>query len=130
MDEKVSVNIQPIEEMIDRLSAKAVFGEPIHEGDVTLIPVARVTYGFGYGSGSGRGMDEEDTAAAGPAEGSGSGVGGGGMAKPQGFIRIDAEGVRYEPVADPARIPLAGVLMIAWNVFWITQAIRAFARKR
>lgn len=129
MDEKTFVDIQPIEEMMDRLSARAVFGEPIREGGVTLIPVASVAYGFGYGAGSGRAMPGEGEPEAPPAEGSGAGGGGGGMAKPQGFIRIDAEGVRYEPTSDPARIPLAGILMIAWNVFWIAKTVRAFVRR-
>jgi|YNPBryantNP2012_1023418.scaffolds.fasta_scaffold06594_6 uncharacterized spore protein YtfJ len=128
MDETIAVGIQPIEEMMGRLSARAVFGEPIREGEVTLIPVVSVAYGFGYGVG--RKPADEGAAGAAPAKGSGSGAGGGGTAKPQGFIRIAADGVRYEPINDPARfIPLAGILLSAWSVFWIAKTIRAFARR-
>ena len=40
-----------VDEMIRRMNAKAVFGEPVQQGNVTLIPVASVTYGFGSGQG-------------------------------------------------------------------------------
>ncbi len=43
-----------VEELMRRMSAKAVFGEPIEKGDVTLIPVASVMYGFGTGQGRGQ----------------------------------------------------------------------------
>ena len=35
----------------DKPAAKVVFGEPIAEGGVTVIPVARVSYGVGGGGG-------------------------------------------------------------------------------
>lgn len=129
MDEKFSVDVRPIEEMLERLSARAVFGEPIREGDAILIPVANVAYGFGYGVGSGRGVADEGEPEARPVEGGGSGGGGGGRARPQGYIRVDAKGARYEPMVDPTRISLAGILMIMWSVFWIAQTVRAFARR-
>ena len=46
-----------------------------------------------------------------------------------GFIRIDAEGVKYEPFFNPQAASLAGIAMMAWSVFWVTQTVRAFARK-
>ncbi|PKO23301.1 MAG: sporulation protein [Chloroflexi bacterium HGW-Chloroflexi-1] len=124
MNETMTATIEPIEEMLQRLNVNAVFGEPRQVGDVTVIPVASVVYGFGYGAG--HGGEETDPAAATCAAG-GSGGGGGGGAQPQGFIRIQAGGVEYEPIVDPVRIVLAGATMIAWSVFWITRAIKAFA---
>jgi len=125
MDQEKQVGIEPIEEMLQRLNVNAVFGEPRQEGDVTVIPVASVIYGFGYGAG--HSGEEADPAAETCAAG-GSGGGGGGAAQPQGFIRIRAGGVEYVPIVDPVRIVLAGTTMVAWSVFWITRAIRAFAR--
>ena len=55
MEERPVVDIAPIEDMLGRLSVRSAFGEPIQEGDTTLIPVATVACGFGYGSGYGRG---------------------------------------------------------------------------
>jgi len=46
-----------------------------------------------------------------------------------GALRITAEGVHFEPTMDPKTIALAGIAMIAWNVFWITAAVRACARR-
>ncbi len=128
MNEKIP--LKPIEEMLERLTVAVAFGAPIKEGDVTLIPVARVAYGFGYGYGSGKSLEAtEESAQPEKAEGSGAGGGGGGMARPMGFIRVDANGVRYEPMVDSTRIALAGILMIMWSVYWITKTVRAFVRK-
>jgi uncharacterized spore protein YtfJ len=37
----------------DSATVKRVFGEPVQQGDVLVIPVARVAYGGGGGSGQG-----------------------------------------------------------------------------
>jgi len=41
------------ESLSTRAQVKSVFGEPIIAGDKTIIPVAKVAYGFGGGTGSG-----------------------------------------------------------------------------
>jgi uncharacterized spore protein YtfJ len=140
MEEQPVVDITPIENMLKRLNVSSAFGEPIQEGDTTLIPVASVVCGFGYGSGYGRGPSKKTGPAAGqptatdasaPAEGEGAGAGGGGggWVKPQGYIRIRGEEVQYEPIMNMGLIPLAGMLTGAWCLFWISAAIRAFARR-
>jgi uncharacterized spore protein YtfJ len=132
MDEKTDVALERIDEMLQKMNANAVFGEPFKEGDVTLIPVASVGYAFGYGSGSGR-MTGTTTAPggepSGPGEGSGQGGGGGGRARPLGYIRISPEGVAYEPIMDKSRISMLAIGMIMWNMFWVTATIRATAKK-
>lgn len=107
MDEKKM--LRPIEEMLERLTVAATFGAPVKEGDVTLIPVASVAYGFGYGSGTGWQADEANVEAE-KSEAQGAGGGGGGMAKPLGYIRVDAGGVKYEPLFDPNKVSIAGIL--------------------
>jgi len=132
MDEKSDVALERIDEMLRKMNANAVFGEPFKEGDVTVIPVASVGYGFGYGSGSGRmtaAMPGAAEAAGAPGEGSGQGGGGGGMARPVGYLRISPDGVVYEPIMDNSRISMFGIAMIMWNVFWITMTIRASIKK-
>lgn len=126
MDEKKV--LQPIEELLERLTVAATFGAPIKEDDVTLIPVASVAYGFGYGSGPGQTHEETatDVEAEKPQEGGG---GGGGQAKPLGFIRIDAEGVKYEPLFNSQAVSLAGIALVAWSIFWIMKTVRAFVQK-
>lgn len=127
MDEKKV--LRPIEEMLERLTVAATFGEPVKEGDVTLIPVASVTYGFGYGSGSGQPHEETAVGVETEKPEGGIGGGGGGQAKPMGFIRIDVEGVKYEPLFNPQAASLAGIAMVAWSIFWIAKTVRAFAQK-
>jgi hypothetical protein len=41
MNDEARSNLEPIEKMVDGLGVDAVFGEPIREGGVTVVPVAR-----------------------------------------------------------------------------------------
>lgn len=121
-------DLEPIEKAIERLGVNAVFGEPVRQGEVTVIPVAEVRFGFGYGSGRGPSVAQED----GPIsqEGSGGGSGAGGRASPKGYIGISPAGVRFEPVVDVTRIAVAGIFFAAWTVFWIARALRSTDRRR
>jgi uncharacterized spore protein YtfJ len=126
MNDEARPNLEPIEKMVDGLGVNAVFGEPIREGGVTVVPVAEVRFAFGYGYGSGRGRGEETEGGPSTAEeGSGGGSGAGGRASAKGYVRISADEVRFEPVLDVTRIALAGIALAAWSVFWIGRAMRA-----
>jgi uncharacterized spore protein YtfJ len=134
MEKELSTNtaplIEPIEQMIARLGADAVFGTPAIKSETVVIPVAQVSFNFGYGSGYGRNASRAVSQADGVPD-----EGGGAMGRviPIGYIRISPTGnpaapeVKYEPVIDATRIPLAGIFMIAWSVFWITVTIRSLA---
>jgi len=133
MDSALTKGLEPIENMLKSLNVDAVFGKPVQQGDVTIIPVAQVGYTFGAGAGYGRSAEEAPGGSgAGEVAGSGAGSGGGGMgrARPVGFIRIAPDGVTYEPIMDPQRISLFGIAMVMWNIFWITATVRAFASRR
>jgi uncharacterized spore protein YtfJ len=117
----------PIERLLERMEVASAFGQPTTVGNVTVIPVAAVTLGFGFGAGSG---STSTPAGAEPTTGGGGGGGGGGRAEPRGFIRITPEGVAYEPIMDQARIALAGIAMVAWNVFWIAATIRTVMKAK
>ncbi len=82
-------------------SAAAVYGDPIERGGVTVIPVARIGFGFGGGGGKEDGAGNRRD---------GSGGGGGASAVPVGYIEIrDGEAV-FKPIRTPAKeivIPLA-----------------------
>lgn len=87
-----------------RAGASAVFGEPVERADLTVIPVAKATWGFGGGSG-------------GEAENQGSGGGGGALVSPIGFIEVRAGGARFVPIRDlrSTVLPLAAVGgLLAW----------------
>ncbi len=94
--------------IIDRLQAsasvKTVYGEPIKAEGKTIIPVARVAYGFGAGFGAGKNGETQT-------EGAVSGGGGGGVgANPVGVIEITKEGTRFVPVGEETR--LLGALLL------------------
>jgi uncharacterized spore protein YtfJ len=142
MDEKIDTSAEAIQQMLRRMNASTVFGEPVREGGATIIPVASVIYGFGSGSGSGpmqsqggampgtSGTGPGGTGTGGEMMGSGGGGGGGGRAKPIGFIRIDAEGASYEPIMDQTMISVAGIAMAAWSAFWFFATIRALLKRK
>jgi hypothetical protein len=81
-----------------RASVTAVFGEPIERGDVTVIPVARIRWGFGGGQGEG--------GEAGGPTGSGLGGGGGASADPVGYVEIGPAGATFRPIVPPYPSPL------------------------
>jgi uncharacterized spore protein YtfJ len=120
----------PIDSFIDRMaerlggkaSVRAVFGDPIERDGLTIIPVARVRWGFGGGAGSGPvavgpgrpGDAAADAAGDDPlarATASGSGGGGGVTADPVGYLEIGPDGASFIPIS-PA-MPSPGFLLAA-----------------
>jgi uncharacterized spore protein YtfJ len=74
--------------------ATTVYGAPIERNGVTIVPVAKVAYGFGGGAGGGSGNHGE--------RGEGSGGGGGVRVTPLGYIEIVGEGSNFKPIFDPS----------------------------
>lgn len=75
-----------------RAGVRAVFGDPVECDGVTVIPVARVRWGFGGGGGQGGPADQQ---------GEGSGGGGGVTASPAGYIEIAGGTATYRPIGFP-----------------------------
>lgn len=131
------INTTPIEQFIDRIGVNKIFGTPTTQGDTTIIPVAQVEFGFGFGGGYGAGNSIQSSGEEGVneaanldkgGEGGGTGGGAGGRSTPRGYIHIGPEEVKYTPIMDETRIPLAGIFMIIWSVFWTMLTIRAIAK--
>jgi uncharacterized spore protein YtfJ len=124
--------IRQISSIPDQLGVGACFGTPVERNGHTVIPAARVT--FGYGMGFGRGSGPQNQRATDghvtEGEGEGGGGGGGGGSAPVAVIHIKDGGVEVEPIVDSTRVSLAGVTFAAWAVFWITWTIRAVAKER
>ena len=101
----------------DSANAKAVFGQPVQAEGRTVIPVAKIVYGFGGGSGS------TDNVLKDQAKSAGGGGGGGVLAWPAGVIEITSSGTRYldfgwrKKVMTGAAIGLAAGVVIAKLVF-------------
>jgi uncharacterized spore protein YtfJ len=85
-----------------RANAKSVYGEPIHAGNRTIIPVAKVGYLLGATSGGRNG------------ETVGGGSGGGGVgARPVGYIEITDAGTRYVELSAVKKLLVAVALGFA-----------------
>lgn len=101
-----------VEDLTERASVRSVYGDPIEADGKTIIPVARVAYGFGGGFGQGgEGMGGSE-APEGAEEGSGqgAGVGGGVSAKPVGVVEVGDGETRFVRFGDRRR---AGMALLA-----------------
>jgi len=81
---------------------ETVFGEPVKIGDITLVPVSKVSIGFAAG---GAGKDEKI--------GSGAGTGGGVNVTPVAFISISPDGDIKVHSLDNGELDLGKLLAMA-----------------
>lgn len=102
-------------------SASAVYGDPVDQDGVTVIPVARIRWGFGGGGGSdGGGAD-------GAAVDSGAGAGGGVTAHPVGFIELRDGEAEFRPINDPAA-PALVVLAAGFTAWLVLRGLKSLFR--
>lgn len=107
-----------LEQAIDAVTVRRVFGEAYEVGGTTVIPVARVRGAGGGGSGSGEDKDSS---------GSGSGLGYGVHAEPAGVYVVSGETVSWQPAVDAGRIGLTlglAFFAVAAAVGWAAVARR------
>ncbi|OGO51398.1 MAG: hypothetical protein A2148_11650 [Chloroflexi bacterium RBG_16_68_14] len=99
--------------IVDRVTARTAYGEPVTANGVTVIPVARIAFGFGAGGGVGEAGPSGDGGEAGPPP-TGGGGGGGGVVQPLGFIEISAGGARWVPLEpSPSEVALRALVIAA-----------------
>ncbi|WP_239470025.1 spore germination protein GerW family protein [Archangium violaceum] len=102
-----------VNEVIDRardaFNVRRVFGEPIQQGEVTVIPAAWVSGGGGGGGGEGS-APEGAEAAGGTGKGFGSGFGL--RARPAGAFVLSKGKVRWMPAVDVNRIILGAQVLV------------------
>jgi uncharacterized spore protein YtfJ len=117
-----TVPFEPVSSFFERnLSIRHVYGEPVHHGETTIIPVAKVTYGFGAGGGlrpgQGKTPAEDGHPDSGP-EARGGGGGGGARLSPIGALEIGPWGTRFIRYDELPRLltALAFGLVIGWAV--------------
>lgn len=91
---------------------KTVYGEPTVVQGKTIIPVARVAYGFGGGSRANkRGKSGEQK------EGSEGGAGGGFSASPVGVVEITKDETRFVSVGEERRLAWALIIGFFVGIF-------------
>lgn len=110
-------------ELIYQASADFVFGEPVEQGNTTVIPCAEVFLGMGMGvgSGGGGGREDEDN----KERGGGGGGGGGSRGRPVAAIIITPDNVRVEPIVDVTKVALAAITTGGFIIFWLARLLRA-----
>lgn len=85
-----------IQEMRESVDANTVVGEPIQAGDVTLIPVSKISFGFGSGGSEfGKPTEQEKE------RGFGGGGGAGLKVTPVCFLVVNGTSVRVLPMDAP-----------------------------
>ncbi len=90
-------------------SVKTVYGEPVVIDGKTIIPVAKVAYGFGGGTGSKHIPAAEPGKEPAAAE-AGEGAGGGVSAKPMGVVEISGQETKWVPFGQTKKLAMAAVI--------------------
>lgn len=110
-------------QFLEAANVTTVYGEPVTNGDVQVIPAAEVLSFMGFGVGHGSGTSQE-----GGQEnvGSGSGGGGGGrvLSRPVAVVINSPEGVRVEPVVDVTKIALAALTAAGFMISMLFKMTR------
>jgi uncharacterized spore protein YtfJ len=111
--------LETIREIIDHAAAGKVFGAPVAQDGITVLPVAKVSGGGGGGGGSGaveRGQ-----------EGSGAGGGVGLTAKPLGVFVIKDGDVAWRPAIDINKVIIGGQIVAVTALLVVRALIKARA---
>jgi uncharacterized spore protein YtfJ len=102
-----------------RAGTHAIFGQPVENDGVTVVPVGKVR--FGFGGGAGRGIEEGSETGE---IGEGSGGGGGASASPIGFIEISDGRAEFRRINDP----MSAVPIILASAFAAWVALRGLRK--
>ncbi|MGD9890956.1 MAG: spore germination protein GerW family protein [Dehalococcoidia bacterium] len=90
-------------------NAAAVYGTPVVRDGVTVIPVAKVRWGFGGGGGTGTSPGDKGS-------GSGEGGGGGVLATPMGYIEMRDGSTEFKQITDPMTMLIVPPIIIASGI--------------
>ncbi|MEQ4721538.1 spore germination protein GerW family protein [Nonomuraea sp. B19D2] len=111
-----------VEQAKDTATVGRVFGEPIQQGDLIVIPVARVAHGGGGGQGHGKGEKGEENA--------GSGGGFGLSATPAGVFVVKDGDVQWRPAVDVNRIVIGGQIVLVVLALTVRSIFKKWRRRR
>jgi len=105
IDRTNAVVQETLSKLIDAADVTKVYGRPIKQGDVAVIPASEnlTLMGFGVGAGGGTENSEDGTV------GAGGGGGGRTLSRPVAIIVVTPEGAYVEPVMDPTKVAMAAI---------------------
>ena len=113
--------LETIRNVIDGAAAGKVFGAPITQDGLTILPVAKVSGGGGGGGGTSPAEDGRD------ASGSGGGVGT--SAKPLGVFVIKEGNVGWRPAVDVNKVIVGGQIVVVAALLMIRAMIKARSKR-
>ena len=102
-------------------NAKAIFGEPYEKGNLTVIPVARVSIWGCGGGGSDKSNSDDQIKEKSPGKGMGLGLQV--KAHPVGYIEIDDKGAHFEEIIEQKRIIMSKFALGAFAIFSFTRLL-------
>jgi uncharacterized spore protein YtfJ len=137
METEIQKLLEALADLREKADVDACFGEPVTIEGRTVIPVAKVAYGFAMGIGHAAAAEEETMGetqgqAAEEADDDGSsGAGGGGvLAQPFAVVEVAPEGTRVQAIIDEQKVTLATGLLAGWVAFWLARALtKIFGRQ-
>lgn len=114
--------LDTVRQAVEHATASRVFGTPVTQDGVTLLPVAKVQGGGGGGSGqSGEGQADSSV---------GNGGGFGVSARPMGVFVLKDGKVSWQPAVDINRIVLGGQLVAIAALLVARSIIRMRTRRK
>ncbi|MFQ5941936.1 MAG: hypothetical protein ACE5JF_00100 [Anaerolineales bacterium] len=98
---------ETLSKLIEAADVSKVYGRPIKQGDIAVIPASENLTLLGFGVGAGAGVDTSGKGEV----GTGGGGGGGGrtLSRPVAIVVVTPEGAYVEPVMDPTKVALAAI---------------------
>ncbi|MCH8339097.1 MAG: hypothetical protein IH858_09710 [Chloroflexi bacterium] len=112
LDRMTAVVQDTMSKLIEAADVDKVYGPPIAQGDVVVIPASENLTLLGFGVGGGGGTESNGSGAI----GAGGGGGGGGrtLSRPVAIIVVTPEGVYVEPIMDPTKVALAAITAVGF----------------
>jgi uncharacterized spore protein YtfJ len=120
MDVEIQTLLDSLADLREKANVNSCFGDPVTVEGRTVIPVAKVGYGFAMMAGHETGAEKKITE---KTTGRSSRSGGAVRAHPLAVVEMTPERVWVEPVVDEQKLALAGALLTGWSVFWLARAL-------
>ena len=122
IDYTTSLVQDTVSKLVEAADVSKVYGRPIKQGDVAVIPAAENLTLMGFGVGAGGGTDSSENGGAGSG---GGGIGGGRtLSRPVAIIVVTPEGAYVEPVIDPTKIALAAITAAGFMMGMMMRMVR------
>ncbi|MBN1964596.1 MAG: hypothetical protein JW910_08110 [Anaerolineae bacterium] len=106
--EKQPDPVQSLDQLVQIMDADATFGTPVEKDGATLIPVVALHAGVA-------GPQSKNFRA---------------TARPLGFVHVTEAGVEFETIVNSTLALVVGLVVAAFSIFWIAQAIMSYAPKQ